>query len=200
MRGKRGELTALKSGSKNMPLFRFFLVYFFVLYFSRLRGRSSGLARQDQGNVIGLLFGADPGVEGQHDLKRDHMQGLVAVAADYLHHALFPELAEIVLRLRDAVRVGDENISRLHVEAVFVIVHAVHQTYDRPTLIESANASILPQHPRRLRSAPGIGSRTSRAACCGRDAGSTMKECGPVTGRVHRSRAHTPPCSPSDPP
>jgi hypothetical protein len=27
-----------------------------------------GLAGEDQGDVVGLLFGADPGVEGLHDL------------------------------------------------------------------------------------------------------------------------------------
>ena len=99
---------------------------------------SSGLARQHKGDVIGLFFSADPGVESQHDLSGDHMQGLVAIAADDLHHALFAKLAEVVLRLRDAVRVGDEDISRLHVEAVFVVVHAVHQTDDRSALIEPA--------------------------------------------------------------
>src|SRR5260370_34587145 len=146
MRGKRGELTALKSGSKNMPLSRFFFGLFLYFVFSRDTS-SSGLARQDQGNVIGLLFGADPGVEGQHDLSRDHMQGLVAVAADYLHHALFPELAEVVLRLRDAVRVGDEDVAGLHVKPVFVVVHAVHQSYDRSTLIQAADDAIPPHSP-----------------------------------------------------
>ena len=99
-------------------------------------GFGLGLAGEDESDVVGLLFGADPGIEREHDLSRDHVQGLIAVAADDLHHALFAELAEIVLRLRDAVRVSDEDVSRLHVEAVFVVVHAVHQTYDGPTLIE----------------------------------------------------------------
>src|SRR6266550_6289071 len=129
--------------SKNMPLFQNLFLSLFLRSMS-----SSGLARQYEGDVIGLFFSADPGVESQHDLSGDHMQGLVAIAADDLHHALFAKLAEVVLRLRDAVRVGDEDISRLHVEAVFVVVHAVHQTDDRSALIEPANTAILSQHQR----------------------------------------------------
>jgi hypothetical protein len=105
----------------------------------------SGLAGQDQGDVVGLLFGADPGIEGQHDLGGDDVEGLVAVAADDLHHALFAELAEVVFGFGDAVGVSDEDVAGLHLEAVFFVVHAVHEADDGTALVETADAAVAAQ-------------------------------------------------------
>src|SRR5271170_7829184 len=71
--------------------------------FSILERLMSDLAGQYQGDVVGLLVGADPGVESEHDLTGDYVQGLIAVTGDHLHHAFFAELAEVVLRLGDTV-------------------------------------------------------------------------------------------------
>src|SRR5271154_3272764 len=103
---------------------------------------ASGLPGENQGNVVGLLFGTDPGVEGKHYLVRDDVQRLVAVAADHLHHAFFAELAEVVLRFGHAVGVGDEDIAGLHLEAVFVVAHAIHEPNDGSSLVQSANVAV----------------------------------------------------------
>src|ERR1700761_3924642 len=52
---------------------------------------------------------------------------MIAVAADDLHQTLFAELAEVVLRFGYAIGVGDEDVAGLHVKAVFVVTHAVHE-------------------------------------------------------------------------
>ena len=108
----------------------------------RKTSKPLGLAGEDEGDVVGLLFGADPCVEGEHYLGGDHMEGLVAVAADDLHQALLAELTEVVLGLGDAVGVGDEDVSGLHGEAVFFVVHAVHETNDGSTFVESADTAV----------------------------------------------------------
>jgi hypothetical protein len=63
----------------------------------------SDLTGEYQRDVVGLLVGTDPGVEGEHDLAGDHVKGLVPIAGDHLHHAVFAELAELVFRLGDTV-------------------------------------------------------------------------------------------------
>ena len=113
------------------------------------------------------------------------MEGFVAVAGDDLHQAFFAELAEVVLGFGDAVGVGDEDVSGLHDEAVFFVVHAVHEADDGAPFVETANAAVAAEDEGRqlpcvrvgqLRSglrcsARGRGWRTSPVGCCDRGGG-----------------------------
>jgi hypothetical protein len=66
---------------------------------------------QHEGDVVWLLGGADPGVEGEQHLIGDDCERLVAVEGDDLRKARLAEFSKVVFRLGDAVGIGDQDVS-----------------------------------------------------------------------------------------
>lgn len=69
---------------------------------------------EHQGNVVGLLVGANPVIDRGGNNFADSCQGQMLILAHQLNEALLAKFAEVIFRLGNAIAVGDKNVALLH--------------------------------------------------------------------------------------
>ena len=82
--------------------------------------RALSRSREHECNVIGLLAGTDPIVDGGAYHFGDAGKRQVAIAAHQINQASFAKFSEIVLWFGYAVAVGDEDLARTKMDGAFL--------------------------------------------------------------------------------
>ena len=114
-------------------------------------------SRQDQGDVIGLLLGADPVIHGRgHDLA-DPGQRQIAIFPHQIDQPRLAEFPKIVFRFGHTVAVGQKQVAASKRDRIFLVTPAIEQADHGASALQPAHGSIFAQDDRRQVPAVAVG-------------------------------------------
>src|SRR5580658_6499302 len=113
--------------------------------------------RQHQGYVVGLLFVADPVVDGGSDNFGDALKRQMAIVEHQLNQPLLSELPVIVFRLRHSIAVGDQQIAATELYRRLRKTQVVEQADDGSAAAQELRRPILGNQNRRQVAAIAVG-------------------------------------------
>src|SRR5262249_48210421 len=121
-----------------------------------------GSTGQDQSYVVGLLFRADPVLDGRNRVFADALQRQGALRSDGLHPPGLAEFAELVLWFGHAITECDKHGAGMELHRVLPVFTIVEKADNSASHIEAAGGTIFAQDDRgkmagvRVREAPAF--------------------------------------------
>src|SRR5260221_1631749 len=114
-------------------------------------------ACENQRDVVRLLRGANPVLDGGDGVFGDPGQRQVAIGGYSLNQALFAELSKFIFRLGDAVTERDENISWIQLHSFFFVVAVWEESHDGAAFFQPPDRAVARKDDRRKVAGVGIG-------------------------------------------
>src|SRR5579875_2339236 len=115
------------------------------------------LSGQDESNIVRLLLATDPVAQRLHDLFRDKVKRLMAMAAHNLNQPVFAKFAKFIFRFGDSIAVCNQNVPRMQLLHTLVISCVLQKTDDGATATQCCHTVVGPQHQRWQLSSAGVG-------------------------------------------
>src|SRR6267378_3660325 len=113
-------------------------------------------SRKHQRDVIRLFLIADPVIDRSGHSLSDFQQGKVAILADQVDESCFPEFAEIIFGLGDAVTVSEKDVARFELDRSLVKRKIVEESHNHAALIETADRTVLAHNDGRQMAAVAV--------------------------------------------